>query len=147
MQAVKHWFWTLAIFGAATVPAVSQTKPSTQPQAIPRQHLADYDAEVRRPDGHVDADTLLKRLKELGVDTYYWLIWHKATDWDDLKVFLPKASRAGIDVWVYLVPPTESAEAAILRAVSHGLRSLGRGDRSAFVATSQPQGVGDRRFL
>jgi len=51
---------------------------------------------------------MVKRLKELGVTTYYWLIWHAATDWDDLKVFLPKAAEAGIDVWVYLVPPSES---------------------------------------
>jgi hypothetical protein len=51
---------------------------------------------------------MVKRLKELGVNTYYWLVWHAATDWDDLKVFLPKASEAGIEVWVYLVPPSES---------------------------------------
>ena len=51
---------------------------------------------------------MIKRLKELEVNTYYWLVWHAATDWDDLKVFLPKASEAGIEVWVYLVPPSES---------------------------------------
>ena len=31
--------------------------------------------------------------KELGVTSYYWLVWHAATDWDDLKLFLPKAAR------------------------------------------------------
>ena len=51
---------------------------------------------------------MVTRLKELGVTTYYWLIWHAATDWDDLKLFLPKAAEAGIEVWVYLVPPSES---------------------------------------
>ena len=40
--------------------------------------------------------------------TYYWLVWHAATDWDDLKLFLPKAAQANLQVWAYLVPPTES---------------------------------------
>ena len=60
------------------------------------------------PDGRVDIDAMVTRLKELGVTTYYWLIWHAPTDWDDLKLFLPKAAEAGIEVWVYLVPPSES---------------------------------------
>ena len=51
---------------------------------------------------------MVSRLKELGVTTYYWLLWHASTDWDDLKLFLPKAAEAGIDVWPYLVPPSES---------------------------------------
>lgn len=70
--------------------------------------VADYDAELRSPDGRVDIDLMVARLKELGVNTYFWLIWHAPTDWDDLKLFLPKAADAGIKVWVYLVPPTES---------------------------------------
>jgi hypothetical protein len=57
----------------------------------------------------VDGETLLARLKELHVTTYYWLVWHARTDWDDLKLFLPKAAEANIEVWVYLVPPSESA--------------------------------------
>ena len=73
-----------------------------------RQHLADYDSELRRPDGRVDIDAMVTRLKDLGVTTYYWLVWHAPTDWDDLKLFLPRAQEAGLDVWVYLVPPSES---------------------------------------
>jgi hypothetical protein len=57
----------------------------------------------------VDDALLLTRLKELHVTTYYWLIYHAATDWEDLKAFLPKAAEANLLVWVYLVPPTESA--------------------------------------
>jgi hypothetical protein len=60
-----------------------------------RPHLADYDAELRRPDGRVDVDAMVPRLKELGVTTYYWLIWHAPTDWDDLKLFLPISMTAG----------------------------------------------------
>jgi hypothetical protein len=70
--------------------------------------FGDYDAEIRRPDGHVDIGTMLTRLKDLGVNTYYWLVWHAPTDWDDLQVFLPQAAQAGISVAVYLVPPSES---------------------------------------
>jgi len=88
---------------------VSKTQVSQPPApAFLHQHLADYDSELRLPDGRVDIDALVARLKELGVTTYYWLIWHAPTDWDDLKLFLPKAAQAGIDVWVYLVPPSES---------------------------------------
>src|SRR5215471_514150 len=74
-----------------------------------RTHLADYDAELRGPDGRVDTSAMVQRLKELGVTTYYWLIAHAATDWDDLKLFLPQAAKAHIEVWAYLVPPSESA--------------------------------------
>ena len=88
--------------------AFAQDKASPRPtQAAP--HFADYDSEPRRPDGHVDGDFLLARLRELHVTTYYWLIYHAATDWEDLKAFLPKAAEANLQVWVYLVPPTESA--------------------------------------
>jgi hypothetical protein len=76
---------------------------------ISKPHLADYDAELRRADGRVDVEAITRRLKELGVTTYYWLIAHAATDWDDLKLFLPLAAQARIQVWAYLVPPSESA--------------------------------------
>ena len=70
--------------------------------------LADYDSELRREDGRVDVEAMTARLKDLGVNTYFWLIWHASTDWDDLKLFLPRAAAAKINVWVYLVPPSES---------------------------------------
>ncbi len=93
-----------------SAPALAQQEQSLHPpnRGVFRQHLADYDSELRRPDGRVDVDAMVKRLKELEVTTYYWLIWHAPTDWDDLKLFLPKAAQAGVEVWVYLVPPSES---------------------------------------
>ena len=69
--------------------------------------IADYDAELRGPDGRVDIPLLIRQLKALGVNCYFWLIWHADTDWEDLQLFLPEAEKAGIDVWVYLVPPSE----------------------------------------
>ncbi len=69
--------------------------------------IGDYDAELRGADRRVDCELLVRQLKALGVNTYFWLIWHAETDWDDLHRFLPLAREAGIDVWVYLVPPSE----------------------------------------
>jgi hypothetical protein len=98
----------LALLSARAGTASAQDKAFPRSSHVP-PHFADYDAEPRRPDGHVDGDFLLARLKELHVTTYYWLIYHAATDWEDLKAFLPKAAEANLQVWVYLVPPTESA--------------------------------------
>ncbi|MCX5660488.1 MAG: hypothetical protein NTW19_12305 [Planctomycetota bacterium] len=98
----------LAAAPAAAAPAQTPaTKPAAAVSPI-RNILADYDDELRGPDKRVDADAMAARLKELGVNTYFWLIWHAPTDWDDLKLFLPKAAKEGIDVWVYLVPASES---------------------------------------
>ncbi len=99
---------TLFLLCASAQPAAAQVVAPVRPRRPPL-HFADYDSEPRRPDGRVDCDALVARLKELHVTTYYWLVWHAATDWDDLKVFLPTAAEAGLQVWVYLVPPTESA--------------------------------------
>ncbi|HOX57699.1 MAG TPA: hypothetical protein P5205_13735 [Candidatus Paceibacterota bacterium] len=97
----------LLLLCASASPAPAQAKAPKLPARSPL-HFADYNSEPRSQDGHVDGDALLARLKELHVTTYYWLIWHAATDWDDLKLFLPRAARANIEIWVYLVPPTES---------------------------------------
>lgn len=72
-----------------------------------RPTSADYAIPLRRPNGRVDVEALATRLKELGVGTYYWLV-EPESDWEDLKLFLPKAAEVGVQVWVYLVPPTES---------------------------------------
>ncbi|HCU37630.1 MAG TPA: hypothetical protein DGT21_20005 [Armatimonadetes bacterium] len=79
--------------------------------ALPeRPIVGDYNSELRIAGGqHVDCPRLVKRLTELGVNTYMWLIWHNANDWEDLHAFLPMAAEAGIEVWVYLVPHSETA--------------------------------------
>ncbi|QWF77772.1 hypothetical protein [Amycolatopsis sp. CA-230715] len=71
-------------------------------------------AEVREPepraDGyrHLDSPALIERLTAAGVTTYLYGIWDSPTDWDDLRrEFLPAAAAAGIEVWVYVVPPSE----------------------------------------
>jgi hypothetical protein len=99
--------------GTATAAATPTSSPAL------RHILADYDAELReatpRADGinHVDTPATIAKLKALHVNTYAFLVWHAATDWDDLRnEFLPAAQAAGINVWVYLVPPSECNPAA-----------------------------------
>ena len=77
-------------------------------QAQPPPFIGDYDAELRTGE-HVDCELMIERLTELGANTYMWLIWHSPNDWEDLHTFLPLAQEAGITVWVYLVPPSETA--------------------------------------
>ena len=110
MQKRMRWLLGLAVLWAVGTPAVALDEPPARSsvQALFRLHLADYNSELRRADGRVDVEAMAARLKELGVTTYYWLVWHAPTDWDDLKQFLPKARAAGIEVWAYLVPPSES---------------------------------------
>ncbi len=80
------------------------------PAAAEGPYIGDYDSELRTEDGeHVDCELMIERLEDLGVNTYMWLIWHSANDWDDLHEFLPMAAEAGITVWVYLVPHSETA--------------------------------------
>jgi len=71
-------------------------------------HLADYDLAPRLANGRIDIDSLTASLSALGYTDYYWLIWHSSHDWEDLKLFLPKALKVHLRVWVYLVPPSES---------------------------------------
>lgn len=80
---------------------------TTHSQAQP-PYIGDYDAELRDGD-HVNCELMVRRLQELGANTYMWLIWHSPNDWEDLQEFLPLAAEANITVWVYLVPPSETA--------------------------------------
>ncbi|GAA3941659.1 hypothetical protein GCM10023085_24160 [Actinomadura viridis] len=66
-----------------------------------------------RADGyrHIDTPALIAKLRELHVNTYLFGVWDSPTDWADLcEEFLPAAAEAGIDVWPYLVPPSETDE-------------------------------------
>ncbi len=63
-----------------------------------------------RADGirHVDTPAMINRLRQLNATMFTYDIWELKTDWDDLvKEFAPAAERAGIDIMVYIVPPTE----------------------------------------
>jgi hypothetical protein len=91
--------------------SVRAAEPAAAPgerQAALRGCMGTYSAPPRGADGHVDNHALLDQLKDLGANTYAWLIWMAPTDWDDLQKFLPLARQQGVRVWVVLVPPSES---------------------------------------
>lgn len=67
-----------------------------------------YDAEPRLANGRVDVERLVSELVQIKANTYNFLVWRAMNDWEDFKLFLPKAREKGIRVWVTLVPPSES---------------------------------------
>lgn len=78
----------------------------------PGGHTIDKEIREKKPrdDGyyHIDTKATIKKLRGLRANTHYFLMWHSPSDWEDFtEEFLPAAERAGIDVWAYIVPPSE----------------------------------------
>jgi hypothetical protein len=69
---------------------------------------ATYCSAPRKADTRVDVDRLIAELTDLHANTYSFCIHSYDTDWDDLKLILPRARAKGIRVWASLVPPSES---------------------------------------
>jgi hypothetical protein len=69
---------------------------------------ATYCSAPRKVDKRVDVDRLIAELVDIHANTYSFCIHGFATDWDDLKLILPRAREKGIRVWASLVPPSES---------------------------------------
>lgn len=66
-----------------------------------------------RADGHLHLDvaTTIDRLCEIGLTTYIYNAGRGGPEMEDLEEFAPAAARAGLDIWLYFIPPTEiSAE-------------------------------------
>lgn len=82
--------------------------PSVAPAGVaPAGIRASYANPVRRADGHVDAGASVNRLQQMNANTYAFLVRGRQ-DWDDLRLeFAAAAQAAGINVWVYLLPPSE----------------------------------------
>lgn len=72
--------------------------------------LATYDGEPRNSKDRVDISRLVSELQDLNCNTYDFLIWHRDTDWADLKKFLKATQNSDLKVWVSLVPPSESRQ-------------------------------------
>ncbi len=107
-SAFRAFVWVLILSGTGFF---ARARDANQDQSIAEKfppQLADYDAEPRLPNGRVDVEKLAARLRQLGVNTYYFLVLHATNDWEDLKLFLPVAASNHIEVWVYIVPPSES---------------------------------------
>ena len=69
---------------------------------------ATYCTPPRTEDGRVDIDRLVAQLVELHANTYSFCIHGYPTDWEDLKLLLPRARAQHIRVWASVVPPSES---------------------------------------
>lgn len=104
---------------------ITQSNPGTSipspvtPRLTGRPIYADY-AKVLleatpRADGltHIDTPALIQRLLAGNIKTYAFLCWNTKYEWDDFRLeFLPAAHAAGIDVYLYLTPPTENSPPA-----------------------------------
>jgi hypothetical protein len=109
--------------------------------------LADYDFEMELRTGsdrRIDIEALADRLDALGVTDYFFLVWHRETDWADLQRFLPVAAERGIDVWAYLVPPSETPEGAWSERYSEPYRTdyVAWGEAIATLSTDHGNLVG-----
>ena len=101
------WF-PLAWIVAATLPGGPTVWAAEGPaHPAPLFTSASYAGAIRGADGKIDVTAMAARIKELGVHTYYWLV-NVPGDWEALQAFLPEAAAMGVQVWPYLVPPSES---------------------------------------
>jgi hypothetical protein len=93
--------------GCATAPASGKHARAERARALVGTR-ATYCNAPRKADSRVDVDRLISELVELNANTYSFCIHNYATDWDDLKIILPRAREKGIRIWASLVPPSES---------------------------------------
>lgn len=70
--------------------------------------LAEAGEPVRCADGSVDISATIDVLRREDVNTDLYQCWRTAGDWDQLPAFADAAKEAGIEVWVYLVPWSET---------------------------------------
>jgi hypothetical protein len=107
-------------------PPVGQSRTSQRPSSpTGRFILGDYGSPLYRTDDPspvpvIDAVATIRALQSANVNTYAYLIYPGPTadprvsraQLQQLPDFARRAEVAGIDVFVYLVPPTEAAEQA-----------------------------------
>jgi hypothetical protein len=58
--------------------------------------------------GHANAQKLLSELEDVRANTFHWAIHNYTNEWDEIKAFLPLAREKKINVWITLMPPSES---------------------------------------
>ena len=95
------------LIGCRTPTGVTQRSAAARAAAL-LGTFGTYNAEPRKSDGRVDVERLVLELVAIKAHTYNFLVWRAATDWEDLKLFLPLAREKNIHVWITLVPPSES---------------------------------------
>ncbi len=71
--------------------------------------ISAYAGMIYKKDGTPDIEAILNHIKELGVNCYTYLIYrYSDKELSMLPEFCEKAKEEGIEVWVYLVPPSEA---------------------------------------
>ncbi|HEX6681969.1 MAG TPA: hypothetical protein VF062_04210 [Candidatus Limnocylindrales bacterium] len=100
---------------AASVLSGLSVAPAAASEADPPIR-GDYATPIRNTDANADINVAatISKLTGANVDTYAYLICYGlrgGRDWNTLPSFLSAAAAAGIDVWVYICPPTESKDA------------------------------------
>lgn len=58
--------------------------------------------------GHADTEKLLADLEEIRANTFHWAIHAYSNEWDEIQTFLPLARKKNINLWITLMPPSES---------------------------------------
>lgn len=104
---MKHLSMIVVLALLCQCPLFAGNSPGAAP-GQPSKIRGTYSGVPRLASQRADLPRLLRELKDIHANTYNWLIWQHATDWDDLQLFLPMAQKAGIRVWVTLVPHSES---------------------------------------
>jgi hypothetical protein len=72
--------------------------------------LAEAGAPIRAKDRSIDIPDTIAALRSEHVNTYLFQVWRNAGDWGQLPAFADAAKDAGIEVWVYLVPWSETPD-------------------------------------
>ena len=138
--------FSVILFAAICLMPFLHTSPAVAASANGQLHgiLGDYDAILREPkareDGqvHVDTPRTIAELKRLHVNTYAYLV-SKPTDWGDFRSeFLPAAQAAGINTWVFLVPPSECHPQLNQCSFPHNVDYVGWGTEIAQLSLQYP---------
>ncbi|MGC9004218.1 MAG: LamG domain-containing protein [bacterium] len=87
--------------------SIVQERAKTNP--FYRGIISAYAGMIYKKDGSPDIEATISFLKELGVNCYTYLIFnHSEKELANLADFCDKAMKEGIEVWAYLVPPSEA---------------------------------------
>jgi hypothetical protein len=69
--------------------------------------LGDYGRLIKKDRNIIDTPAMISQLKKLHINTYFYKIHHGHGVWAYLsKTFMPAAQKAGLNVFVYLSPPS-----------------------------------------
>jgi hypothetical protein len=69
---------------------------------------------VRTSEGRTDVPRLIAVLRDMQVTDYMHLVWRERSyphAWDDFQAMAPEFQKAGIRLWLYLTPPSETPPA------------------------------------